>query len=188
MLLIAKVMADGLLANPVMLNCYFFTNGLLEMRSPAETLQLAKEQFHYSWGLGLLVWTPVQIINFHFLPVHFQAAFVSIVNVGWKTTLSLLAHRATATPASVEADNLRGEVARLQVEVLSLQHRLALAEMATDASGAAAPSQPTAIAEARGREEALQQHAPVPPERELRREPGTPVEERPSQSAETAGS
>lgn len=92
----AKVMADGMVANPIFLHAYFATIGLLEGRRPREILDHTKAQFHRAWGLALVVWTPVQIINFSVLPVHFQAAFVSVVNVGWKMTLSLV----PAGPAS----------------------------------------------------------------------------------------
>jgi len=81
-----KVLADGFIANPILLHAYFATIGVLEGRSPQEILTLTKEQFHQAWGLALVVWTPVQFLNFYFLPVHFQAAFVSAVNVGWKVS------------------------------------------------------------------------------------------------------
>ena len=38
------------------------------------------------------------MINLHYVPVHFQAAVVALVNVGWKATLSLLNHYAYAMP------------------------------------------------------------------------------------------
>jgi hypothetical protein len=79
-----------MVANPIFLHAYFATIGLLEGHRPREILDHTKAQFHQAWGLALLVWTPVQLINFSIMPVHFQAAFVSLVNVGWKMTLSLV--------------------------------------------------------------------------------------------------
>ena len=83
------MLADGFIANPILLHAYFGTIGVLEGRTPQEILSLTKEQFHQAWGLALVLWTPVQFLNFYFVPVHFQAAFVSAVNVGWKAALSV---------------------------------------------------------------------------------------------------
>ena len=35
---------------------------------------------------------PVQIINFYYVPLHFQTAFVSLFNAGWRSTLSIIDH------------------------------------------------------------------------------------------------
>ena len=45
------------------------------------------------------VWTPVQAVNLYFVPLPFQPAVVAAVNVGWKTTLSILNHYQCAPPA-----------------------------------------------------------------------------------------
>mmetsp|Transcript_27318 Transcript_27318/g.58845 ORF Transcript_27318/g.58845 Transcript_27318/m.58845 type:complete len:155 (-) Transcript_27318:131-595(-) len=75
-----------------MLHAYFMTIGVLEGRSPRDIFENAQANFHRVWGLSFVVWTPLQMLNFHFVPLHFQALFVSVVNVGWKTTLSLINH------------------------------------------------------------------------------------------------
>jgi len=89
-LLIAKVAADGLFFQAPFLNLYFFTMGLLEGRPLREIVEKAKASFHRAWGLSLLVWTPVQLLNLSLVPSFAQPAVVSAVNVGWKTTLSIL--------------------------------------------------------------------------------------------------
>ena len=38
------------------------------------------------------MWTPVQCVNLFYVPAAYQPAVVSAVNVGWKSTLSLLNH------------------------------------------------------------------------------------------------
>ena len=53
---------------------------------------LTEEKFHNTWGLAVVVWTPLQCVNFGLVPLHLQAAFVAVANVGWSTTLSLLSH------------------------------------------------------------------------------------------------
>ena len=98
-----KVLADGFIANPILLHTYFGTIGVLEGRTPQEILSLTKEQFHQAWGLALVLWTPVQFLNFYFVPVHFQAAFVSAVNVGWKAALSILYSFSLETSGRQEA-------------------------------------------------------------------------------------
>ena len=85
-----KVVADGVLGNPMILHAYFASLGVLEGRPPREILESTREKFHNAWGLSLLVWTPVQCANFGIVPLHLQAAVVAVVNVGWSTTLSLL--------------------------------------------------------------------------------------------------
>jgi hypothetical protein len=60
--------------------------------SPSQILEKTRDSFYRAWGIGFLVWFPVQIINLHYVPPHFNAVVVSVVNVGWKTTLSLLNH------------------------------------------------------------------------------------------------
>ena len=89
-ILAAKVAADGLFFQAPFLNLYFVVMGLLEGRSAQQILDKAKAAFHKAWALSLLVWTPVQLVNFTFIPAPFQPAVVAAVNVGWKTTLSLL--------------------------------------------------------------------------------------------------
>ena len=85
-LLATKVVADSLLFQAPFLTLYFMVMGALEGLSPQKIFAKTKESFHQAWALSLLVWTPVQFLNFYFLPVHFQAAFVSAVNVGWKVS------------------------------------------------------------------------------------------------------
>ena len=87
-----KVLADGLLGNPMILHAYFASIGVLEGRPPRDIVSNTKEKFHNTWGLAVVVWTPLQCVNFGLVPLHLQAAFVAVANVGWSTTLSLLSH------------------------------------------------------------------------------------------------
>ena len=74
-----------------------------------------------------------QVINLHYVPVPFQAIVVSVVNVGWKTTLSLLNHyHAYGSPqkrskeqqlASEEIATLRRAVRRLEAELEATRHQ-----------------------------------------------------------------
>ena len=89
-LLIGKVAADGLFFQAPFLNLYFATMGLLEGLAPSEIYKKTKDSFHRAWGLSLIVWTPIQVLNLSLVPTSLQPAVVSAVNVGWKATLSLL--------------------------------------------------------------------------------------------------
>jgi len=90
--LAAKVVADNLLFQAPFLNLYFLMMGALEGLHPVDILTKTKESFHQAWALSILVWAPVQVVNLGLVPIAYQAVVVSLVNVGWKTTLSLLNH------------------------------------------------------------------------------------------------
>uniref|UniRef100_A0A7S4BIE3 Uncharacterized protein n=1 Tax=Chrysotila carterae TaxID=13221 RepID=A0A7S4BIE3_CHRCT len=132
-ILAAKVVADSLLASPLMLHAYFVSIGMLEGRAWNDILEMAQVNFHRAWGLSLVVWTPVQLLNFHFVPVHFQAAFVSMVNVGWKMTLSLINHyhdygtpelRSSHNASTAELRRLRQKCLELEATNEELRRRL----------------------------------------------------------------
>ena len=90
--LMGKVVLDTMLFQAPFLNLYFAVMGALEGLSPYEIIEKTKASFHRAWALSFLVWAPVQSVNLYFVPVHFQPLVVAGVNVGWKTTLSLLNH------------------------------------------------------------------------------------------------
>ena len=41
-----------------------------------------------------LVWPPLQLINFTFVPLRLQVLYVNIANLGWNTFLSVMANKA----------------------------------------------------------------------------------------------
>jgi len=144
-----KVVADALLASPCMLHAYFMSIGVLEGRSCRDIFETAQVNFHRAWGLSLVVWTPVQMLNFHFVPIHFQALFVSAVNVGWKMTLSLINHyhdygtahlRSTRDATAAELRTLRSRCASL--EAANEELRKQLRELSSSFSRDAAAIQP----------------------------------------------
>jgi protein Mpv17 len=90
----SKVMADAVLASPFMLHLYYGITGLLEGRSSDDIMENARGSFYKAWGLGLSVWMPVQVFNFHLTPVHLQPIVVAFVDTAWKLSLSLLNHYA----------------------------------------------------------------------------------------------
>ena len=129
-LLIGKVAADGLFFQAPFLNLYFATMGLLEGLAPSEIYKKTKDSFHRAWGLSLIVWTPIQVLNLSLVPTSLQPAVVSAVNVGWKATLSLL--NAMHDTSEKEGGALRRR-ASAQAQ-LNLEMDLASAQQALSAS------------------------------------------------------
>ena len=90
--LLGKVAVDSMLFQAPFLNLYFAVMGALEGLSPSQIAEKTRASFHRVWALSFMVWTPVQCVNLYFVPVPFQPIVVGAVNVGWKTTLSILNH------------------------------------------------------------------------------------------------
>ena len=91
-LLLGKVAIDTMIFQAPFLNLYFSVMGLLEGLSLHQIYEKTRASFHRAWALSLLVWTPVQLLNLHFVPLPLQPCVVATVNVGWQTTLSILNH------------------------------------------------------------------------------------------------
>ena len=91
-LLLGKVAIDTMIFQAPFLNLYFSIMGMLEGLSLQQIYEKTRASFHRAWALSLLVWTPVQLINLHFVPLPLQPCVVATVNVGWQTTLSILNH------------------------------------------------------------------------------------------------
>ena len=51
-----------------------------------------------------LIWPPMQLINFTFIPLKFQFLFVNVVNLGWNTYLSLMANKSHSDPHLLSTD------------------------------------------------------------------------------------
>jgi len=59
--LVGKVVADSVLFQLPFLNLYFATMGVLEGLSPQAVYQKTQDSFYRAWGIGFLVWAPVQV-------------------------------------------------------------------------------------------------------------------------------
>jgi len=90
--LLGKVAIDTMIFQAPFLNLYFSFMGMLEGLTLQQIYEKTRASFHRAWALSLLVWTPVQLINLHFVPLPLQPCVVATVNVGWQTTLSILNH------------------------------------------------------------------------------------------------
>jgi hypothetical protein len=52
-----------------------------------------KEVYWTTYFTDCLVWPPLQLINFTFVPLRFQFLFVNVANLAWNTFLSLMANK-----------------------------------------------------------------------------------------------
>lgn len=87
-----KVMVDNLFFQPPFLTLYFLVMGALEGLSFSKVYDKTRQNFHDAWGLAVMVWVPVQAVNFWFMPVFLQAPFTQLVNMAWKVGLSVFYH------------------------------------------------------------------------------------------------
>lgn len=71
---------------------YFALTGLLEGRSRDGVYQKVVANTHMAWGVGMLAWTPIQVINFAFVPPQHTVLFVGCFNAIWTAYLSVLNH------------------------------------------------------------------------------------------------
>ena len=87
-----KLLADGLLFDPLYLSLFFTATGLLEGRTPPEIAHKLRQDLLRTYLVDVLVWTPVQTVNFRFVPVAYQALVVQSCNVAWNAYLSFVQH------------------------------------------------------------------------------------------------
>lgn len=129
-ILSAKVLADALLFQAPFLNLYFAFMGALEGLGPMQIYEHTRDNFHRAWALGFVVWAPVQMINLYFVPFTMQPTVVAMVNIGWKSTLSILnaQREAQEHPESAMSQLAAAEAERdeLRLEVRSLRRELRL--------------------------------------------------------------
>jgi protein Mpv17 len=55
--------------------------------------QKVREVYVETFVMDCIVWPPLQLINFTFIPVRFQFLYVNVANLAWNTFLSLMANK-----------------------------------------------------------------------------------------------
>ena len=88
-----KVGTDQLLGMAPFLTGYFALTGIVEGRSLPEVRDKVIANTHTAWGFGMLAWSPVQCINFAFVPPQSTVLFVASFSAVWTAYLSVLNHR-----------------------------------------------------------------------------------------------
>jgi hypothetical protein len=58
-----------------------------------KTWEHTKEVYLETYLADCVVWPPLQLINFTFIPVRFQFLYVNVANLAWNTYLSLMANK-----------------------------------------------------------------------------------------------
>ncbi|KAJ3071259.1 hypothetical protein HDU98_005605 [Podochytrium sp. JEL0797] len=89
---LTKVACDNFLFEPPYLSVFFLATHTMSGATPGEAVRHLKADFWPTYVTDVLVWTPIQIINFRFVPVHFQPQFVNAFNIGWNAFLSYMQH------------------------------------------------------------------------------------------------
>lgn len=88
-----KLAMDTFLFDPLYLALFFSATGLMEGRRMGEIGQKLREDLATTWLVDMVVWTPIQTINFRYVPVLYQALVVQSCNIGWNAYLSFVQHR-----------------------------------------------------------------------------------------------
>ncbi|KAJ3250770.1 hypothetical protein HDU77_006385 [Chytriomyces hyalinus] len=89
---VAKVAADNFIFEPPYLSLFFLSTHTMSGTPLRESVEHLKADFWPTYVTDVLVWTPIQFINFLFVPVHFQPQFVNAFNIGWNAFLSYVKH------------------------------------------------------------------------------------------------
>ena len=93
-----KLVADIIIFDPVYLAFFFSVTGLLEGKGLAQIEEKLRSSFAGTYLIDMAVWFPIQLLNFRFVPVQYQALFCQVCNVGWNAFLSFILHSSTFFP------------------------------------------------------------------------------------------
>ncbi|TPX44071.1 hypothetical protein SeLEV6574_g04728 [Synchytrium endobioticum] len=88
-----KVALDDLVFEPVYLPTFFAATTLLAGQPPRAAVEQIRAEFWSTYIIDLVLWTPIQLINFRWIPVLYQPVLVNGVNIGWNAFLSYVSHR-----------------------------------------------------------------------------------------------
>lgn len=87
-----KLLADTFIFDPIYLSIFFTSTSLMEGRSTMEITKKLKEDLLHTYLVDIAVWTPIQTINFRWIPVIYQPIVVQFCNIGWNAYLSFVQH------------------------------------------------------------------------------------------------
>ncbi|KAJ3200300.1 hypothetical protein HDU83_003374 [Entophlyctis luteolus] len=103
---LAKVAADNFVFEPPYLSLFFLSTHVMSGASVADAVRHLRADFAPTYVTDVSVWTPIQLVNFRFVPVHFQPLFVNVFNVGWNAFLSFVKHEGSHFVESPRAQQL----------------------------------------------------------------------------------
>lgn len=84
----AKLCFDMVTFDPFFISLFFFTTSMLTGSSIDSFWTHYKTYFVPTYLAEALVWSPIQLVNFRFVPVIYQPIVVNTFSVGWNAFLS----------------------------------------------------------------------------------------------------
>jgi hypothetical protein len=87
-----KLAMDTFLFDPLYLALFFSATGAMEGKTPQQIGEKLRSDLAPTWLVDIAVWTPIQTVNFRFVPVLYQALVVQSCNIGWNAYLSFVQH------------------------------------------------------------------------------------------------
>ena len=87
---ILSMIADQTLFSTPLVSSFLFLNEFLKDFNVKKGIDNVKEKLWTGMKANWTVWPPVQIINFSFIPIHFQVPFVNFIGLFWTIYLSYL--------------------------------------------------------------------------------------------------
>ena len=86
--LVTRVALDQLIFAPNSIILFFFVTGTLEGNSFKQTYDKLEKEYWNVLKANWTLWPTVQILNFQFIPLHYQSVLVNSISVGWNAYLS----------------------------------------------------------------------------------------------------
>ncbi|KAJ8306344.1 hypothetical protein KUTeg_016889, partial [Tegillarca granosa] len=87
-----KIVADQILATPILYAAFFFGCGMLEGKGVSGSIQEIKDKLLIVYLVDFCVWPAAQYINFNYLPTEYRVLYVSCVTLAWNMFLSFMKH------------------------------------------------------------------------------------------------
>ena len=93
-MVILQVLVDAILMDSLFVATVILSGALLEGRGDgiAKVMRAAYiPAVRASWKTSL-VWSPIQLLSFKYVPLHFRVVAVNLQDIAWSTTISCMAH------------------------------------------------------------------------------------------------
>ncbi|RWS24032.1 coiled-coil domain-containing protein 58-like protein [Leptotrombidium deliense] len=90
---IAKKIGCELMLSPLFFLEAFFIVGLFEGRTPKECIVNFKNNFPLVFAVDCCIWTPLQAVNFYFLPPKYRFLYVATITLLYDVFFSFVLHK-----------------------------------------------------------------------------------------------
>ncbi|KAM7454411.1 hypothetical protein BLSTO_04830 [Blastocystis sp. subtype 1] len=100
-----KLVVDQLLWTPFANTLFFFSISVMENphKQPEEGIQSVKKNLWKTQKYNMMLWIPVQFVNFIFVPPQYQLLLINVVNLFWTCYLNITAS-STSSYQSIQSD------------------------------------------------------------------------------------